>query len=62
MKLDNRWVIADGTLNELPITIHTREDWQKTAKSGRFHICVQIGRLTLAMKAMLTQAFKRCSR
>ena len=42
MKLDNRWVIADGTLNELPITIHTREDWQQTAKSGRFPICVQI--------------------
>jgi hypothetical protein len=42
MKLDNRWVIADGTLNELPITIHSREDWQETADSGRFPICIQI--------------------
>ena len=42
MKLDNRWVIADGTLNDLPITIHSREDWQETADSGRFPICVQI--------------------
>jgi hypothetical protein len=42
MKLDNRWVIADGTLNDLPITIHSREDWQATADSGRFPICIQI--------------------
>lgn len=42
MKFDNRWVTADGTLNELPITIHSREDWQETAESGRFPICVQI--------------------
>lgn len=42
MKLDNRWVIADGTLNDLPITIHSREDWQATADSGLFPICVQI--------------------
>jgi len=42
MKLDNRWVIADGTLNDLPITIHTREDWQKTADSSGFPICIQI--------------------
>jgi len=42
MKLDNRWVIADGTLNDLPITIHSREDWQETADSGRFPICIQI--------------------
>jgi hypothetical protein len=42
MKLDNRWVIADGTLNDLPITIHSREDWQETADSGRFSVCIQI--------------------
>ena len=42
MKLDNRWVTADGTLNELPITIYSREDWQETADSGRFPICIQI--------------------
>ncbi len=42
MKLDNRWVTADGTLNELPITIHSREDWKTTAESGRFPICIQI--------------------
>lgn len=42
MKLDNRWVVADGTLNDLPITIHSREDWQETADSGLFPICVQI--------------------
>ncbi len=42
MKLDNRWVTADGTLNELPITIHSREDWEAIAESDRFPICVQI--------------------
>jgi hypothetical protein len=42
MKLDNRWVTADGTLNELPITIYSREDWEAIAKSGRFSICIQI--------------------
>lgn len=42
MKLDNRWVTADGTLNELPITIYSREDWQGTADSGRFPICIQV--------------------
>lgn len=42
MKLDNRWVTADGSLNELPITIHYREDWQVTAESGQFPICIQI--------------------
>ena len=42
MKLDNRWVIADGTLNDLPITIHSRENWQESADSGRFSICIQI--------------------
>lgn len=42
MKLDNRWVIADGTLNDLPITIHSREDWKETADSGHFPICIQI--------------------
>lgn len=42
MKFDNRWVTADGTLNELPITINSREDWQGTADSGRFPICIQI--------------------
>lgn len=42
MELDNRWVTADGTLNELPITINSREDWQNIADSGRFPICIQI--------------------
>ena len=42
MKLDNRWVKADGSLNEMPISIHSREDWQETADSGRFPICIQI--------------------
>lgn len=42
MKLDNRWVKADGSLNELPISIHSREDWKTTADSGGFPICVQI--------------------
>lgn len=42
MKLDNRWQKADGSLNELPISIHSREDWQVTADSGQFPICVQI--------------------
>lgn len=42
MKLDNRWVKADGSLNELPITIHSREHWQDTADAGAFPICIQI--------------------
>lgn len=42
MKLDNRWVTADGTLNELPITINSREDWEAIAQSGRFSVCIQI--------------------
>lgn len=42
MKLDNRWVQADGSLNDMPISIHSREDWQATADSGRFPICIQI--------------------
>jgi hypothetical protein len=42
MKLDNRWVKADGSLNELPITIHSRENWQATADSGNLPICIQI--------------------
>jgi hypothetical protein len=42
MKLDNRWVTAGGTLNELPITIHSREDWEAIAESSRFSICIQI--------------------
>ena len=42
MKLDNRWVTADGTLNELPITIYSREDWGVIAQSGRLPICIQI--------------------
>ena len=42
MQLDNRWVNADGTLNELPIVIRYREDWQQAADSGQFGICVQI--------------------
>jgi hypothetical protein len=42
MKLDNRWVTADGTLNELPITIYSREDWKVISESGRFPICIQI--------------------
>ncbi|MFT7409695.1 MAG: hypothetical protein ACI9EX_000269 [Oleispira sp.] len=42
MKLDDRWIIADGTLNDLPITIHSREDWQESADSGRFPVCIQI--------------------
>lgn len=42
MQLDNRWVNADGTLNELPIVIRYREDWQQAANSGQYGICVQI--------------------
>ncbi len=42
MKLDNRWVKADGSLNDLPINIHSRDDWQVIADSGCFPICIQI--------------------
>jgi len=46
MKLDNRWVIADGTLNDLPITIHSRENWKETADKGHLFICIQIAWLS----------------
>lgn len=42
MKLDNRWVKSDGSLNKLPITIHSRENWQAIADAGEFPICIQI--------------------
>ena len=42
MKLDNRWVKAEGSLNELPIIIHSRENWQEIAADGTFPICIQI--------------------
>ncbi len=42
MKLDNRWVKAEGNLNELPIIIHSRENWQDLAAGGAFPICIQI--------------------
>ena len=42
MKLDNRWVNADGTLNEMPIVIRYRESWKDAAESAKLNVCVQI--------------------
>ena len=42
MKLDNRWITADGHLNEKPIVIRSREAWQSAFESGEFEVCIQI--------------------
>ena len=42
MLLNNRWVNADGTLNELPIVIRYRENWQSVAERGDLNTCIQI--------------------
>lgn len=42
MLVNNRWVRASGDLNEKPISIQYREDWQLAADAGSFPVCVQI--------------------
>ena len=42
MAFSSRWVLADGTLNELPITIRYRDLVQEEFESGLYNQCVQI--------------------
>ncbi len=42
MSFSNRWVLADGTLNDEPITIRYREELDAQLSSGEFGQCVQI--------------------
>lgn len=42
MAFSNRWVLADGTLNDEPITIRYRDELDAELASGEFDQCVQI--------------------
>lgn len=42
MAYSNRWVLADGTLNDEPITIRYRDEVQGELESGKYAQCVQI--------------------
>ena len=42
MAYSNRWVLADGTLNDEPITIRYRDEIQGELESGKYAQCVQI--------------------
>lgn len=42
MAFSNRWVLADGTLNDQPITIRYRDDVQQELDSGDYGQCIQI--------------------
>ncbi len=42
MAFSSRWVLADGTLNELPITIRYRDQIQGEHESGLYNQCIQI--------------------
>ncbi|NVK36389.1 MAG: DUF695 domain-containing protein [Gammaproteobacteria bacterium] len=42
MSFSNRWVLADGTLNDEPITIRYRDELESELASGKFSQCVQI--------------------
>lgn len=42
MAFSNRWVLADGTLNDEPITIRYRDELDAELASGEFAQCVQI--------------------
>lgn len=42
MLVNNRWVRASGSLNDKPISIQYRQDWQEGLSSGLYPICVQI--------------------
>lgn len=39
---DNRWVRSSGVLNEQPISIQYRENWQALKAAQTFNVCVQI--------------------
>ena len=42
MAFSNRWVLADGTLNDQPITIRYRDNVQNEQDSGDYGNCIQI--------------------
>ncbi|MGR6874260.1 DUF695 domain-containing protein [Pseudomonas sp. HK3] len=42
MAFSTRWVLADGTLNDEPITIRYRDELENEQASGEFNQCVQI--------------------
>ncbi|MFT6154286.1 MAG: hypothetical protein ACJAYK_002269 [Crocinitomicaceae bacterium] len=42
MAFSNRWVLADGTLNDQPITIRYRSEVQVELDSGDYGQCIQI--------------------
>lgn len=42
MVFSNRWILADGTLNDEPITIRYRDELEDELASGEFGQCVQI--------------------
>lgn len=42
MAYSNRWVLADGTLNDQPITIRYRDEIQAEIESGAYGQCIQI--------------------
>lgn len=42
MQINNRWVNASGDLDEKPITIHYREQWQTAQEQHTLPICIQI--------------------
>lgn len=42
MAFSNRWLLADGTLNDSPITIRYRDHLENEHSSGEYSQCVQI--------------------
>jgi hypothetical protein len=42
MAFSNRWVLADGALNDQPITIRYRDNVQSELDSGGYSQCIQI--------------------
>lgn len=42
MLANNRWMRSEGTLNEKPISIQYRQDWQLAKEAGEYSICIQI--------------------
>ncbi|GAA6133227.1 hypothetical protein NBRC116188_00160 [Oceaniserpentilla sp. 4NH20-0058] len=42
MAFSNRWVLADGTLNDEPITIRYRDELESEQANGAYAQCVQI--------------------
>lgn len=39
---DNRWVRSSGSLNEQPISIQHREEWEALKATQEYGVCVQI--------------------